>query len=310
MSSTTSSSIISTLRSVFAQFGLPSVIVSDNGRNFTSCEFEHFLTRNSIKHLLSSPYHPSSNGLAERGVQIFKREISKLKEGTLSDRLAHILFYNHITPQSTTGLSPAELLQNQRLRSRLDLVKPDLQARIEKRQYRQSLSNSRECTFSSGDFIYIRNFGNGPKWVPGVIRSPRDSVSYEVALEDGRSFRRHVDHIRIRWNNTDTEPTSSAPVVLTDTVLQPLTESSLHFPCIITPDLSNRSDSSNCSDSSNHSSSSDRSDPSDHADPHKTPTASPVKSEHVPTPHVPRYPRRNRQPPDFYSPTDLRREKL
>ena len=117
LSSTTSTSIISALRSIFAQFGLPSIIVSDNGRNLISSEFEHFLTQNGIKHMLSSPYHPSSNGLAERGVQIFKREMSKLKEGTLSDRLAHILFYNHITPQSTTGLSPAELLQNRRLRS-------------------------------------------------------------------------------------------------------------------------------------------------------------------------------------------------
>ena len=104
--------------------------------------------------MLSSPYHPSSNGLAERGVQIFKREMSKLKKGTLSDRLAHILFYNHITPQSTTGLSPAKLLQNRRLRSRLDLIKPDLQARIEKKQYQQSRTGSRDRTFQSGDFCF------------------------------------------------------------------------------------------------------------------------------------------------------------
>ena len=164
MSSTTSTAIISTLRSIFAQFGLPSIIVTDNGRNFTSAEFEHFLSLNGIKHLLSSPYHPSSNGLAERGVQIFKREMSKLKDGTLSDRLSHILLYNHITPQSTTGLSPAELLQNRRLRSRLDLIKPDLQARIERRQYEQPNSTSKDRAFTDGDTVYIRNFGNGPKW--------------------------------------------------------------------------------------------------------------------------------------------------
>ena len=122
MPSTTSTAIISTLRSIFAQFGLPSVIVTDNGRNFTSAEFEQFLHRNGIKHLLSSPYHPSSNGLAERGVQVFKREMSKFTEGTLSNRISHMLFYNHITPHSTTGLSPAELLLSCRKRLLIGLA--------------------------------------------------------------------------------------------------------------------------------------------------------------------------------------------
>ena len=137
LSSTSSSAIISSLRSIFVQFGLPSMLVTDNGRYFTSSEFEYFLKQQGIRHYLFSPYHPSSNGLAERGVQIFKKEMSKLKDGSLVDRLSHILFYNHMTPQTTTGMSPAELLQNRRLRSRLDLIKPDLQVRIEKKQYNQ-----------------------------------------------------------------------------------------------------------------------------------------------------------------------------
>ncbi len=231
LSSTTSISIISTLRSIF---GLPSIIVSDNGRNLIRSKFEHFLTQNGIKHMLSSPYHPSSNGLVERGVQVFKREMLKLKEGTLSDRLAHILFYNHITPQSTTGLSPAELLQNKRLRSRLDLIKPDLQARIEKKQSQQLRSVSRDRTFQSGDLVYICNFGNGPKWLPGVIQSPCGSVSYEVTLEDGRSFRRHEDHIRIRWN----DPEATLPTVPTTAVLPPLIEPTIPLPHTVLADPS------------------------------------------------------------------------
>ena len=66
----TSAIVIQALRTWFAQFGLPEMVVMNNGPGFASEEFEVFLQNNGIKHILSSPYHPSSNGLAERAVQI------------------------------------------------------------------------------------------------------------------------------------------------------------------------------------------------------------------------------------------------
>ena len=75
MGSTTSSKTISVLRDVFARFGLPRQIVSDNGPQFTSSEFNEFLTSNGVKHITTSPYHPSSNGAAERFVQTIKQAI-------------------------------------------------------------------------------------------------------------------------------------------------------------------------------------------------------------------------------------------
>ena len=56
------------LQDIFATHGLPERIVSDNGSVFTSDEFRLFLKENGISHTTSSPYHPSSNGLAERAV--------------------------------------------------------------------------------------------------------------------------------------------------------------------------------------------------------------------------------------------------
>ena len=73
MSSTTSQSTMEALCSTFSQFGLPEQLVSDNGPQFTSEEFAQFMRGNGIKHILCAPYHPSSNGLAERFVQTFKR---------------------------------------------------------------------------------------------------------------------------------------------------------------------------------------------------------------------------------------------
>ena len=70
--------------------------------------FELFLSKNGIKHYKSSPYHPSSNGLAERAVQMVKRGLKKIKEGSVNTRLAKLLLTYRISPQSTTGISPAE----------------------------------------------------------------------------------------------------------------------------------------------------------------------------------------------------------
>ena len=108
--SSTSAATISLLRRSFASLGLPEVIVSDNAANFTSEEFEQFLRKNGIKHVKTPPYHPSSNGLAERAVQTFKEGMRKLKEGSLETKLSRFLFKYCLTPQSTTGVLPSELM--------------------------------------------------------------------------------------------------------------------------------------------------------------------------------------------------------
>ena len=72
--STSAASTIAKLRDIFIMFGLPDQLVSDNGSSFTSVEFQQFLAANGIKQVLTLPYHPLSNGLAERAVQTFKNE--------------------------------------------------------------------------------------------------------------------------------------------------------------------------------------------------------------------------------------------
>ena len=71
--SATSTAVIEELS---AQFGLPETIVTDNSTCFTSAEFEEFLSSNRVKHLMSVPYHPASNGRAEHAVQIVKKSMT------------------------------------------------------------------------------------------------------------------------------------------------------------------------------------------------------------------------------------------
>ena len=138
MSAITSTLTIQCLRRTFATFGLPEVIVTDNGPSLVSEEFEAWLKRNGVRHKTSPPYHPATNGLAERAVQTLKRGVKKMKSGTLSDKIARFLFAYRNTPHSTTGVSPAELLMGRKLRSPLDLLKPDLHFRVEGRQEKQN----------------------------------------------------------------------------------------------------------------------------------------------------------------------------
>ena len=109
----TSHSTIERLRSVFATHGLPEVLVTDNGTPFTSAEFVAFIQANEITHVMSAPYHPASNGLAERGVQTLKTALKKSPGGvTLETQISRFIFQYRLTPHSTIGIAPAEMLLN------------------------------------------------------------------------------------------------------------------------------------------------------------------------------------------------------
>ena len=133
---------INELRLIFAQHGLPEEVVSDNGPQFVSNEFAEFMHKNGIKHTLTPPYHPQSNGAAERAVRVVKEALVKQvlegnKSRSIKHRLTDFLLRYRTTPHSTTGAMPAELLMRRRLRTRLSLVKPDLAQTVESKQNKQ-----------------------------------------------------------------------------------------------------------------------------------------------------------------------------
>lgn len=202
MASITATATIQCLRNIFAQLGLPEKIVSDNGPTFVSAEFKNFLQRNGVKHSTTSPYHPSSNGLAERAVQTFKNGLKKMKDGTLQTKISRFLFFYRTTPQSTTGMSPAELLFGRKLRSPLDLLKPDLHQRVEHEQARQKAAHDKHSVnrcFNIGDPVFAHNFARGSQWLPATIVERSGPLSFKVKLlEGGMIWRRHQDHLRQR----------------------------------------------------------------------------------------------------------------
>ena len=209
MSSITSSKTIEVLRSVFAIHGLPRTVVSDNGSSFTSEEFQQFMRKNGIKHVTSAPYHPSTNGQAERAVQTLKQGIKRTPGNSIQERLSKFLFDYRITPHSTTGVPPCELLMSRRLRSRLDLFHPELSGRVATRQEKQKeLHDNQKPSrqFTVNDQVYVENFPTKiPRWIPGTVAKVTGPLSYVIKLQDGKTVRRHVDSIRERENSTTDE---------------------------------------------------------------------------------------------------------
>lgn len=120
----TTDTTVQLLRESFARFGIPQCVVSDNRPQFSSGAMAKFLQENCIRHLRTAPYHPQSNGLAERAVRTIKEGLKKNKRGTLQEKLSRFLFRYRSTPLES-GKSPAQLLFGFQPRTRLSAHFPD-----------------------------------------------------------------------------------------------------------------------------------------------------------------------------------------
>lgn len=202
-SGTTSKDTIRCLQHSFAQFGLPISIVSDNGPCFTAAEFKQFCTSNGVRHITSAVYKPSTNGLAEKMVGSLKKVLRTTSNTNIQLTIDRFLFNYRLTPHTTTGVSPAELMFGRRLRSRLDLLNPwdSVAAKVADNQQKQSFHHTsfpRKLNLQIDSPVMIRNYSRGqggPKWIPAQIQQQTGPLSYRCELPTGGIAKRHQDQI-------------------------------------------------------------------------------------------------------------------
>jgi len=120
LGTTTSLSVVIQLKSIFARFGIPRTMISDNGPQFDSKEMKEFSQSYGFEHITTSPYYPQANGLAERTVKTVKT----LLENS-SDPYRALLSYR-ATPIPWCALSPAELLMGRTIRTDMPQLKDKL----------------------------------------------------------------------------------------------------------------------------------------------------------------------------------------
>ena len=117
---TTASAVISQLKGIFDEHGVPEEFMSDNGPQYTADEFRVFATQYGFTHKTSSPHYPTANGFIERTVQTVKRLFTKARESGSDPHLAMLCLRS--TPIDHHTPSPGELLNGRRYKANIPVV--------------------------------------------------------------------------------------------------------------------------------------------------------------------------------------------
>lgn len=211
----TSKYTISKLRELFCRHGLVDILVSDNGRQFVSNEFERFLYMNNVKHVLTAPGHPATNGQAENFVKTLKKSVyAILNDRNCSDlefALNNFLFDYRNSQYCSTQETPSKLFLNRTVKTRFSSLKPPSTREKLMESNGKNVINykgKREIEFTKGEAVLIRDYRNPnkPSWSQAIIKKQLGPRSYTCTIrESNRDIKRHLNQIRSICNSETCE---------------------------------------------------------------------------------------------------------
>ena len=232
--STSSKSTTAILEQEFAHFGYPHTLVTDNATTFMSQEFQAWCKQRGIVHLTGAPYHPATNGAAERLIQSFKQALRKSSLPPKEALQEFLMQYRRIP--FVSGLSPSELLNGRRIRTKIDTLVPSIPHLLQGRQSRQASKHSNaedsevvskvEHHYSLGDPCYALYFGprrdRDPRWVPAIVTKVHGTRSVNVrVIPRGPTWRRHLDQLRPRYGSDQDDDPCEIPTSVLSTETLP-----------------------------------------------------------------------------------------
>ena len=200
MNKATSAAVIEATKAVFARHGTPDVLITDNGPQYASKEFQLFTQDWSFQHKTSSPHFPSSNGLAEAAVKTIKRIIQKTKDSK-GDLYQALQAYR--ATQLASGKSPAQLLMQRRIKTSLpihpQLLKtrdgPQVVENKKEQRLKQKLTydkNKRVLSpLEQGAHVRMYDYERKLWQAPAKVVQEVSPRSYLVQTEEGVKYRRN-----------------------------------------------------------------------------------------------------------------------
>ena len=203
MSSSSTAATLRELRMLFTRFGNPRVAVSGNETQFTATEFQEFCKKEGIEHVRSPPFHPQSNGQAERFVDILKRTLQKIKEGGTSVKLAEFLQCCRLTLNNSVPrtLSPAEVFLGRQMRTPLTLLnEPSREEGTSNKKMEEQFNRhhgAQKRSYKTEETVWVRDYRPGHvKWIPARVKKRTGRALYDVLTEENHLWRRHANQMR------------------------------------------------------------------------------------------------------------------
>ncbi|KII64026.1 hypothetical protein RF11_14651 [Thelohanellus kitauei] len=151
---------------------------------------------------MSSPYHPATNGQAERFVQTFKRALQKSSK-TPEEALLEFLLYYRRTP-GDDGFSPSERLNGRQIRTHIDTYHPT-PTKVSPENFTLPLQYS---FIKAGSQCYVKNElrkgDRTPKWLPAIIQEilGRRHVLVKFMHSD-KVVKGHMEQLRPRYTEAE-----------------------------------------------------------------------------------------------------------
>lgn len=219
LSSTTAAGVIEKLMEVFARFGLPSVLVSDNGPQFIATEMEQFLKKLDIQHVKSSPRYPQSNGMVERLHRILRERLRGLRPSIpFAHRLQQVLMDIRNSTNRMLGTTPGEALFGRILNTRVPsyrapiIVNPAHQVRAKARMAADHDSKRGVHPLSqlkTGTIVILQDGCSDSNKQWRVV----EQYGQQVGVSDGRRILiRNRRHVREYYtSNSETVPLTVLP---------------------------------------------------------------------------------------------------
>ena len=198
---TNSNTIITCTKAHFARYGIPDTVVTDNGPQFRSHEYEIFAQQWEFVHTTSSPYHSQSNGKAESAVKIAKKLMSKAVKDHRDWHLTVLDWRN--TPTAGSQYSPVQKLHSRRTRTLLPTsevlllpaVATNVVDEIELKRQKAKLHYDRGAKplpdLQIGQTVNLQPLDRGNTWKTATTVSKLGDCSYMLQTDEGYLYRRN-----------------------------------------------------------------------------------------------------------------------